>query len=728
MGSVFCVSADQNYITTPVHIAFTKDEKDYIKENNSIQVALVEGFPLICEYNESEEKYEGIVMDALEQISERAGLQFQYTELPKDVLPWEYLESHPDTIMAPLLVNSIINYMDEMEILNTIVKSRMVAVSREGKAIDLDGKFVIVVPENLYGFEEKIYEKFPKAQIVYSSSHKDGLDMVNSAEADMTFVNEISGVYMLQSPYYSKLVITNTANFVEDVALTVSADANPRLISVMNKTISSLSERDVQQIVVNNMVSHSYEMSIQEWLYKNGAFIILLSIAVGGMIFSINRRQKQEKEEKQRIKIAEERHKKDVEYQKKMFYQANFDALTGLYNKNYFIEKAAELLEENPDVVYSFFRLNVKKFKMINEIYGQERGDIVLTKIADKLREDIGKEGVYGRVYSDHFAICYPVDEETLRKVRKVKVAHLNCKGQDIRVEINLGVYVNSSHYSDVVQLLDYAQIALQNEEKSNQQNMYFYKDCYMETLLRNQKITNEMENALRDKQFHIFLQPQFDHIEKKLVGAEALIRWFHPVEGMIPPNEFIPVFEGNRFIYKLDVYVCEEVCRLLAKWKEQGKLVPVSVNLSRIDLQNAGLLHMLQSTLEKYSIPIHYLHLEVTESAYVENYEEMLHVIEELREAGFLIEMDDFGSGYSSLNMLKDIPVDIIKLDMRFFGGETHMDKGGNIIETIVNLAHSLGLYVIAEGVETKGGKFPSIHSMSYGAGVSVWKAYACE
>lgn len=609
-------------------------------------------------------------------------------------------------LLAPFLSNSLITYNEDIQMLGTIVQGRMLMVGKEGREIDLAEAFTLAVPGNMYGAEQRMRKMFPQAEFVPCLSHQEGLQKVAEGTADLTLVNEITGTYQMQSPYFESLKIISTEDILEDITLGIGATSDPLLISILSKGISSFSERDVRQIVVDNTVSHPYKMNAREWIYKNRyAAVMLVVICLAGialMVYGVKVRRKEEKEN-ERERLAQERSRMDREYQEKIFYQANFDSLTGLYNKDYFVEKTNEMLRNNPKVVYALLRLNIEKFKMINEIYGQKRGDMVLVRIAEQLRRSIGNEGVYGRMYSDHFLICYPIDEKALRATATNTVGILKCDGQDIRVEVEIGVYFNTKHYTDVLQFIDYAQIALLNKEKSGNDHVHFYKSSYLDTLLLSQRITNEMENALQEGQFQVFFQPQYAFVTNKLVGAEALVRWFHPTAGMIPPSTFIPVFEQNQFIYKLDAFVCEQVCRQLAKWQREGRMIPVSINLSRIDLQNPELIPMLQANLEKYQVPIEYLHLEITESAYVENQKEMLGLIRKLQGMGFVVEMDDFGSGYSALNMLKDVPVDILKLDMKFFSGETHMDKGGRIIESVVNLAHSLGMLVIAEGVETE-------------------------
>ena len=697
----------EKYLKTAFHIAFTKEEQAYINRKEPVSVAVYFGLgDLFGGYDSSADKYSGIGIDIMELLSERTGLEFEYTRIPENLQPREYLAEHPNVVAAPYPLNSLIRYDESLAVLKPIVEGRMMAVSRKGKAVNYGKHFVLAVPGGVYCKTLEFRKIFPGGKVISCLSHREALDLVKNGEADVALVNEMTGAYRLQSPYFSNFNITYTPDINEDITLALSGSSDPELISILNKGITSLSVRDIRQIVVNNTVADSYELSTEEWLYQNWVKLLLFAALLGTIlyIFYLNVKNKKRRQEEQRERLLEEeRRKADQKYREKLFRQANFDELTGLYNRTYFFEKANRLLEKNPDVVYSFLRINVRSFKIINELYGSDAGDAVLQKIGDFLRNYIGKNGIYGRLYADQFAVCTPMKEKELQAMKENCVSLLAYEGKKIRIPINVGVYVDTQHCFDAVRALDYAQIALQNGKRAGNQNFCYYEDSYLETMLRNQKIINEMENALREAQFRVYLQPQFNLNSGELVGAEALVRWFHPEEGMIPPDQFIPVFEANRFIYQLDAYMCEQVCRLLSLWIANGKAVPISVNLSRIDLKNPELVPMLQNMLRKYGVPVKYLHLEITESAFVEDQNKSERVIDELRRWGFCVEMDDFGSGYSSLNMLKDISVDILKMDMRFFGNESHMDRGGKIIEAVVRMVHALGLPVIVEGVETE-------------------------
>lgn len=214
----------------------------------------------------------------------------------------------------------------------------------------------------------------------------------------------------------------------------------------------------------------------------------------------------------------------------------------------------------------------------------------------------------------------------------------------------------------------------------------------------------NDMRRAMEQEQFIIFFQPKFALSTDKDFGAEALVRWNHPKAGLIPPGKFIPVFEKIGFIVQLDYYVAEYVCRIIGKWRRDGKnLNPVTINLSRGTLLDPELVEVLQKLTEKYHVPVSLLNLEITESAYASDPEQIMAAIHALRRAGFVTMMDDFGSGYSSLNMLKDIDVDVLKVDMNFLSGGMEAEKGKIILSSVIQMAGRLGIPVIVEGVETQ-------------------------
>ena len=235
-------------------------------------------------------------------------------------------------------------------------------------------------------------------------------------------------------------------------------------------------------------------------------------------------------------------------------------------------------------------------------------------------------------------------------------------------------------------------------------QSIAVYDDSFREKLLREKAITDAMVTALEEGEFIVYLQPKYSLNNNRIVGAEALVRWIHPEWGFMFPGEFIPLFEKNGFISSLDQFVWENVCAKLQEWKEKGYLLlPMSVNVSRNDIFQGSLVDIFSGLIKKYDIDPQYLHLEITESAYAECGNRIVNTIEELRKLGFTIEMDDFGSGYSSLNLLSQMSLDILKLDMKLVKNEMTKSMEKSILNDIISMAHRMNLTIVAEGIETR-------------------------
>lgn len=288
----------------------------------------------------------------------------------------------------------------------------------------------------------------------------------------------------------------------------------------------------------------------------------------------------------------------------------------------------------------------------------------------------------------------------------KKMVDHINSKMEDypldMKVHVKLGVYEIHDITISVNSMCDRAFIAVKAAKGRYENDVAYYDDSIREKLLREQQIGDDMVHALREEQFDVYFQPKYDLLTEQMTGAEALVRWHHPIKGFMSPAEFIPIFEKNGFITELDMYVWNKSCEYIAKWREKyGEWVSLSVNVSRKDIYKQNLPEILKDMVKRYGIPPEILHLEITESAYTENPEQLIFIVGQLKKEGFIIEMDDFGSGYSSLNMLAELPIDILKLDMKFLQNKGEQSKNENIMSAIVELAKKINLYVIAEGVE---------------------------
>lgn len=380
------------------------------------------------------------------------------------------------------------------------------------------------------------------------------------------------------------------------------------------------------------------------------------------------------------------------------------DSLTDVYNRYGFCTRTSSFLKDHPDEKYVIMQLDIERFKVVNELYGIDVGDKVLCTLAECLKKHLEGIGVFGRFEADHFVMCIPDDREFQEHIRTTLQSQMADMGLRHEIDLYFGIYPITDRDMSVELMCDRAQLALESIKGNYNQNYIIYDDIMNQKVLLEQEITNEMEWALEGGQFQVYIQPIYSLKENCLVSAEALVRWFHPEKGMISPGDFIPFFEKNGFIVKLDAYVREKVVELLAAVKKQGKRsVPVSVNLSRLELYDPDFCNKLVGLIENYQVSPEYLRLEITESAYTDNPQQLLDTIGVLRKYGFDILMDDFGSGYSSLNMLKEVPVDILKLDMRFLAGNDVFGREASILASIVHMAHDIGMATVAEGIETE-------------------------
>ncbi|MEG0839678.1 MAG: EAL domain-containing protein [Hydrogenoanaerobacterium sp.] len=390
---------------------------------------------------------------------------------------------------------------------------------------------------------------------------------------------------------------------------------------------------------------------------------------------------------------------------KQLKYLSEYDALTGIYNKSKFFDATRKMLDLNPNERFAFLRFDVDRFQLINSFFGTAEGDKLLIYISEHMAEDALKctKSSYGRIESDIVGLCIPYDEDkVIGMVRQSKktLAKFNL---NYDIVPSIGIYIIDDPSISVEEMYNRATLAAKTCKGNYVEFYAFYNESMSAAIAAEQEITNEMNFALENEQFEVYLQPQYNIHTNLPCGAEALVRWIHPKKGIISPGEFIPVFERNGFITKLDHYVWEQACKCLHNWKIQGiKPYPISINISRVNVYNPNLVESLLLLVNIYQIEPQLLHLELTESAYTDNPAAMKKVMTQLQKYGFTIMMDDFGSGYSSLALLKDIVIDILKIDMLFLSKTDIPGRGENIIASVIRMAKWLNIPVIAEGAET--------------------------
>ncbi|WP_195416460.1 putative bifunctional diguanylate cyclase/phosphodiesterase [Enterocloster citroniae] len=380
------------------------------------------------------------------------------------------------------------------------------------------------------------------------------------------------------------------------------------------------------------------------------------------------------------------------------------DTLTGLYTEKAFCERASGVLHAHPQQEYDIIAVDIEQFKIVNDVFGTMTGDQLLRDLSATL---IGFQTdelkLMTRARADTFFMLL-VREKSYEVLDRSICSFLENYPLLMRLQIKTGIYRIEERELAVERMCDRALLAAVSIKGNYDCRMIQFNDKMHEKMMMEQKIVNTMVESLEKGEFMVYLQPKVEIDTGRIIGAEALVRWNHPKLGIISPCDFIPVFEQNGFIYTVDLYVWEKACSMMRAWRMAGLTeIPVSVNVSRTDLYHEDLPDRLVQLTETYGLSPQALHLEITESVYVRDASQMLISIKRLKKAGFMIEMDDFGSGYSSLNILYELPIDVMKLDMMFLGRADHESRRQTVMRLVINLAKELNLQIIAEGVETE-------------------------
>ena len=384
------------------------------------------------------------------------------------------------------------------------------------------------------------------------------------------------------------------------------------------------------------------------------------------------------------------------------------DQLTDLYTREYFFSYANLYDQHHKGVEMDAIVVDVNHFHMINERYGKAYGDEVLKRIAVKLKDVVNDSGgIVCRREADTFLVYCPHGNDYQKILENASVG---LAGEDVagntRVRLRMGVYSNVDKTIDIERRIDRAKMAADTIRNQYTTKIAYYDSKLHDSELYAEQLVEDFHEAVTERQFKVYYQPKYyiQGGEPMLAGAEALVRWEHPKLGMLKPGIFVPVFEENGMITPLDAYVWREVAAQLKSWKERyGFSVPVSVNVSRVDMFDTNLVETFHKVLDDYDIGVSDLYLEITESAYTDDADYIIDTVNRLRDIGFRIEMDDFGTGYSSLGLISTLPIDAMKLDMVFVRNAFGKRKDMRMLEVIMGIADSLAVPVIAEGVETK-------------------------
>ena len=421
------------------------------------------------------------------------------------------------------------------------------------------------------------------------------------------------------------------------------------------------------------------------------------------------------RDEKGRVTGSFLRVRDNTEEQKKLqreLWCASHDILTGLYTREFMYERIHQALTEDPDTDYYIVFVDVKNFKIVNDIFSTAFGDHALRRIAARIRGFSTENWVYGRLAGATFGVCLPVGEFQEEQLERRLSGFIVSDGNhEYHLLIHLGVYQVTDRSADVATMFDRAYVALSEIDEDYSRHIAYYDEELRSKLVWEQHISTQLGEAIANRQIQPYLQPIVDSSGRP-VGAEALVRWIHPEDGFLSPGSFIPVFEKNGMIVEVDRYMWRCACEILSRWSDELPDLFISVNISPKDFYFMDVVSEIKGLTEEYGIEPRRLRIEITETVMMNDGEDRMRILNEFRELGFIVEMDDFGSGYSSLNMLKDMPVDVLKIDMKFLSISQNRDRARKIVQSIIGLSADLGIESLTEGVEAEY-QYNALHEM---------------
>lgn len=666
---------------------YTKEELNFIKNFGTIIVEIPITEHPSCYMEDG--KLQGIWPEYLKLISEKSGLNIKVENCKFDensLLTYENLEKENHLFLQ---TSNAIAHSDLSDILTSSslmdINISYVTLKSDFMNNNSIGNVIALTKELSY-VEPLLMHNNPDYKFVYYEDTESCFDAVINKDAHMAIQSNFRTSYLMQKPEYADKLTEISGHDYNNQVLLVAAKGQDMLMSIINKAIIHITDEEKDDILKKELLLHPYTINFGDIWYKYWEWFVLVAICIIiALIFYTTMTQR----------IA--KYKIEQRENEILRHKLQLDEITELYNRTYFFEIVQQTIEQSEEEM-CIVAMNVNNFNIINELYGMQVGDKLLLEIAQQLKTlDDKYHIILARFTSDHYYMCMP--KRVFENIDFPQNYKTFLKDVDIRVIY--GVYfVAAGEALPVNVMCDKALEAVHAKQHHYVDYIHFYSDVEHKKRLAEQEIENDMEKALAENQFYICIQPKFNANTSKIVGGETLVRWNHPKKGIISPALFIPVFEKNGFIIHLDYFVWEETCKFIAKRKKEGKFyVPISINISRAHFYGHELMNKLTYLIEKYNLQPTDIELEITESLCGEKPDLIYDKIFALQNAGFKIAMDDFGSGYSSLNMLKEMPLDIIKMDLKFLDDD--QEKGRLILKALIEMAQTMDLIVVVEGVE---------------------------
>ena len=683
------------YVRTVGSNAFLTDEElRWLAGHGAIRVGYRTDFLPFCDMDLTTGEFTGALKDYFEQAADslqNAKIEFVPVAYASVESALKALQDGEIDCVFP--VNLSAHEGEELGLIttSTLMKTELYAVVRNAdrQILSSQQEMTIAIAAGDINCEVFIKDNYPSWKVVHFNGIDECFRAVRGVGADCSLVSNyrIARMESLCDEY--NLYEIATGKIMNQCFAVRRGDGC--LYSILNKTIGLIPGATLEAALTN----YSYpdeSVTVSKFLHDNVVSVIFVITAVFAVIVV--------------LLLQSLKNSRRANEGEQLISATELDPMTALYNKGFFFEYADRMHRENPEKAMDAIVVDVEQFHSVNALNGREFGDFVLRLIGGEIRAFLAeKEGIATRFDGDRFSIyCEHLEEyQTLFDRLQDKLDELS---RNANVRFFMGVMPWQAGV-DPGQQFDRAWSACNLARKSYQTRLMVYNQKMREQELHDQRLLNDLHRALEDHQFEVYYQPKYDvqGSSPKLCSAEALVRWHHPELGLIPPDQFIPLFEKDGQISLIDHYVWSEATKQIARWRDQyGITVPVSVNLSRLDVFDPALESILEELVEKNGLERGALKLEVTESAYTDNAEQLVALIDRLRKKGYEIEMDDFGTGYSSLNMLSSMPVDVLKMDKAFIQNIDNKDeKDIHLVQLILDIARTLKVPVVAEGVETE-------------------------
>lgn len=665
---------------------FTTEELAYLETNP--HVTAIYGRNLApLEYEDPETGvFSGTVSRIFTQLSALTGITFDYVSQDNYEDELALLEAKGDTLLCSTAHDYSWAARHNLRLSKTYLTGPVLSIQNERRQNADPNLFAL--PKSTY-LNERIARNYPEAAIRIYDTYAECFEAVERGEASRTFAISYLADELLRNARYSNLTAVALNGYAYGLSIGVSEQTDPRLLTILDKALGCITDDTVTEYLMEDAVAYR-AVSLLDLFYQNpGVSAVMITAFLGSFILLL---------------LIMLRNK--TSYAKKLYALLNLDELTGVWSLTRFRSAANQLIANGGDG-YVLLYVNISDFKLINDTYGYSVGDSVLRHICAVFGDALHGSELFARIHSDHFAVLLRCGSgralsQRLDRLLKRIDEPLRVGEASVHVLLTIGVYPLEESDTEINAALDRAGYAREHIVAGHKSSYLCYDEKFRQQLMMEKELEAQMEQALQNGEFCVYYQPKVNCITHRIVGAEALIRWNHPQKGLIPPGVFLPLFEKNGFILLLDRWVFRTVCAQQAEWKRRGlTLFPISCNFSRLHLSNDDFPRELRELSHEFGIDRSLLEIEMTETIAIDNLEVAAHRLQQLKNYGFVIAIDDFGLGYSSLGILSQLPADVIKLDRSFINHAVSDASNRIILAGVIEMADALHKQVVCEGVE---------------------------